>query len=101
MPARDGVPSERRSLTVSAAALGSIAFMEQALSPLLHELGERWAQGALGVRHEHFAAECVREFLAQRWRPLSDAAQEADDLALLKLPDALVAGAIPAELGNP
>jgi DNA-binding transcriptional MerR regulator/methylmalonyl-CoA mutase cobalamin-binding subunit len=66
-----------RELSVSAAALGSLPFMEHALSPFLRELGERWAQGALGVRHEHFAAECVREFLAQRWRPLSEAAQGA------------------------
>jgi methanogenic corrinoid protein MtbC1 len=66
--------SLERELTVSAAALGSVPFMERALSPFLHELGERWAQGALGVRHEHFTSECVREFLAQRWRPLSDAA---------------------------
>lgn len=69
----DGAGLER-ALAAAAAELGSLAFMEQLLSPFLHELGERWAQGALGVRHEHFAAERVREFLAQRWRALSDAA---------------------------
>ena len=38
------------------------------------ELGRRWAEGVLGVRHEHFATERLRDFLVGQWRPLSDSA---------------------------
>jgi MerR family transcriptional regulator, light-induced transcriptional regulator len=63
-----------RELRVAASELGGLAFMEQAVGPFLREIGKRWAHGALGVRHEHFASERVREFLVGQWRPLSDAA---------------------------
>jgi MerR family transcriptional regulator, light-induced transcriptional regulator len=62
-----------RELHVAASALGGVPFLEYAVAPFLRELGERWASGALGVAHEHFASERLREFLTQRWRPLSDA----------------------------
>jgi len=62
-----------RELHVAASALGGVPFLEYAVAPFLRELGERWACGALGVAHEHFASERLREFLTQRWRPLSDA----------------------------
>jgi methanogenic corrinoid protein MtbC1 len=63
-----------RELRVAASDLGGLAFMEQAIGPFLREIGKRWAHGALGVRHEHFATERVREFLVGQWRPLSDTA---------------------------
>lgn len=55
-------------------ALGARAFVLRCVGPFLRELGERWASGALGVRHEHFASERLREFLTAQWRPISDAA---------------------------
>jgi DNA-binding transcriptional MerR regulator/methylmalonyl-CoA mutase cobalamin-binding subunit len=63
-----------RELRVAASDLGGLPFMEQAVGPFLREIGKRWAHGALGVRHEHFATERVREFLVGQWRPLSDTA---------------------------
>jgi MerR family transcriptional regulator, light-induced transcriptional regulator len=62
-----------REMHVAAAEFGGLPFLEYCAGPFLHELGERWAAGTLSVAHEHFASERVREFLAQRWRPLSDA----------------------------
>lgn len=63
-----------RDLRATALELGGLRFMEQAVGPFLRELGAHWAEGALGVRHEHFASERLRDFLVSQWRPLSDAA---------------------------
>jgi DNA-binding transcriptional MerR regulator/methylmalonyl-CoA mutase cobalamin-binding subunit len=63
-----------RDLGAAGAGLGGLSLLEQVVAPFLRELGERWASGELGVRHEHFASERLREFLSRQWRPLSDAA---------------------------
>ena len=63
-----------RDLEAGWASLGGMAFLDRLVAPFLRGLGERWADGRLGARHEHFASERLREFLAARWRPLSDAA---------------------------
>ena len=63
-----------RELSVTASTLGGVPFLEYAVAVFLYELGARWERGELGVRHEHFASERLRDFLVQRWRPLSDAA---------------------------
>jgi methylmalonyl-CoA mutase cobalamin-binding subunit len=63
-----------RDMDARWAALGGMVFLEQLVAPFLYGLGERWADGRLGPRHEHFASARVSEFLAARWRPLSDAA---------------------------
>ena len=34
--------------------------LRQVLLPYLHELGERWASGAITIAHEHFASHVVR-----------------------------------------
>ncbi len=62
-----------RELRASLATLGAPAFLAWRMSPFLHALGERWADGLLGARHEHFASERVAEFFLRQWRPLSDA----------------------------
>ena len=54
--------------------LGALGFVQRVGAPLLTAIGDRWEQGALGVRHEHFASERLRDFLTQQWRPLSDGA---------------------------
>jgi methanogenic corrinoid protein MtbC1 len=63
-----------RELRLAWAELGAMTFVEHRAGPFLTELGLRWARGALGVAHEHFASERLREFLVQQWRPMSDAA---------------------------
>ncbi len=55
--------------------LGAFRFIEERLGPFLKAIGEWWATGRLHVMHEHFASEHLREFLAGRWRPMSDEAQ--------------------------
>lgn len=34
------------------------------LTPLLHQVGERWERGELRVAHEHMCAACVKSFLS-------------------------------------
>ncbi len=46
------------------------AYLEERVAPFLAALGAAWAAGALGVRHEHFAAEVVGERLRARRRAL-------------------------------
>lgn len=63
-----------RQLRIAWGQLGGERFLTELVGPFLQELGARWARGELGVRHEHFASERLREFLASQWRPPSDAA---------------------------
>lgn len=53
----------------------AITFLEERIGPFLVELGASWATGRLSVLHEHFASECVREYLVSSWRPMSDTAR--------------------------
>ncbi|TXD33857.1 MerR family transcriptional regulator [Lujinxingia vulgaris] len=55
--------------------MNALGFVEERVGPFLVALGEGWASGRLSVLHEHFASECVRDFLAAAWRPLSDMAR--------------------------
>jgi MerR family transcriptional regulator, light-induced transcriptional regulator len=63
-----------RQLRVAWGQLGGMRFLTELLGPFLCELGTRWERGEIGVRHEHFASERLREFLAGQWRAPSDAA---------------------------
>jgi methylmalonyl-CoA mutase cobalamin-binding subunit len=51
---------------------GGFAFIERYAAPFVIELGRRWARAEISVAQEHFASERLREFMAQKWRPLSD-----------------------------
>jgi MerR family transcriptional regulator, light-induced transcriptional regulator len=62
-----------RELGASLAALGVPSFLSTRAAPFIQALGDRWADGFIGVRHEHFASEHIAEFLLRQWRPLSDA----------------------------
>jgi methanogenic corrinoid protein MtbC1 len=75
--ARFEVRAFERELRLAVGELGGLPFLERLVGPFLVELGERWVRGALGVRHEHFASERLRELLASEWRPLSDSATGA------------------------
>lgn len=62
-----------RELRASLAALGVPSFLAMRAAPFIQALGDRWADGLIGVRHEHFASERLSEFFIRQWRPLSDA----------------------------
>ena len=62
-----------RELRASLAVLGVPSFLSTRAAPFVQALGDRWADGLIGVRHEHFASERLAEFLLRQWRPLSDA----------------------------
>ncbi len=55
----------------------ALNFLEDRVGPFLVELGTSWATGRLSVLHEHFASECLRDFLVSAWRPMSDRARGA------------------------
>ncbi len=62
-----------RELRASLAALGVPSFLAMRAAPFIQALGDRWADGLIGIRHEHFASERLSEFFSRQWRPLSDA----------------------------
>lgn len=51
--------------------LETIPFLDQWLSPLLKQLGERWRLGEISIAQEHFFSECLETFLAQKWRAIA------------------------------
>jgi methanogenic corrinoid protein MtbC1 len=61
--ARFDTPSLTRPLLAEWARLGPLTFLRDRVAPLVHEVGERWARGALEVRHEHFLSEHVGDLL--------------------------------------
>jgi DNA-binding transcriptional MerR regulator/methylmalonyl-CoA mutase cobalamin-binding subunit len=52
--------------------LGGLAFLNERAAPFLQEIGERWRSGELGIVHEHYTSQALRDFLSSQWRPLSD-----------------------------
>jgi DNA-binding transcriptional MerR regulator/methylmalonyl-CoA mutase cobalamin-binding subunit len=40
--------------------MGAVAFLDRMAGPFMAEVGRRWADGRLGVAHEHFATEQLR-----------------------------------------
>lgn len=55
--------------------MDALAFLKCRIGPFLVALGEGWAAGNLSVLHEHFASECIRDFLTATWRPMSEMAR--------------------------
>jgi len=53
----------RRDLARAVMALGVPRFLEQVAAPVLHEVGERWHSGRMGIAQEHLATAVVREVL--------------------------------------
>jgi methylmalonyl-CoA mutase cobalamin-binding subunit len=70
----------------SLAEMAAIPLLERRMGPFLHQMGEAWARGALRVSHEHFAAECVREFLSTQWRSANDRNRSARAGVVLATP---------------
>ncbi len=56
----------RRCLERSHAAHGAKPWLSEILAPFLRRLGEAWADGSLGVRHEHLASGVAQAFLLER-----------------------------------
>lgn len=53
------------------AQAGLVPFVIQQVPELLKAIGQAWEEGRLEVEHEHFASECLRDFLANEWRPMA------------------------------
>jgi len=89
---RDAIALDEASIKVKmasdAATLGIGRFLRERAAPLIEELGEAWARGDIGVRHEHF----VSDILENRLRALRvsfDAAAIGRPVVLACLPDEL------------
>jgi DNA-binding transcriptional MerR regulator/methylmalonyl-CoA mutase cobalamin-binding subunit len=52
-----------RALAADWARLDPITFLDTRIGPLLERVGEAWAHGQLGVRHEHFLSERLEDIL--------------------------------------
>jgi methylmalonyl-CoA mutase cobalamin-binding subunit len=52
-------------------AVGARRFIDEFAVPFAVGMGDRWARGDLGVRHEHFACERLRDLLSTEWRTLA------------------------------
>ena len=51
------------SLNSDASLLGVRRFLRERVAPLLEEIGNAWAQGAIEIRHEHFFSEVLEDVL--------------------------------------
>ena len=52
--------------------LGLERFINERLCPFITALGTEWMNGRLKIFHEHFASECIHDFLTSSWRNLSN-----------------------------
>jgi methylmalonyl-CoA mutase cobalamin-binding subunit len=52
-----------QALLADAAALGPPEFLRRRVAPLVEEVGDAWARGAIGVHHEHFFSEKLEDVL--------------------------------------
>jgi methanogenic corrinoid protein MtbC1 len=57
------------------ARLGPLEFLERCAAPLARRIGDAWARGELGIRHEHLASVRLCEFLREARRPYDEAAR--------------------------
>ncbi|MCG6947876.1 MAG: MerR family transcriptional regulator [Acidobacteria bacterium] len=75
----------QKTLYQGAVKLGLHRFLRERVGPLMTEVGEAWARGDLGVRHEHFISEILEEVLRDLRRPL-EATAEGQAVVLASLP---------------
>jgi methanogenic corrinoid protein MtbC1 len=52
-----------QALLADAAALGPLEFVRRRVAPLVEEIGDAWARGAIGVHQEHFFSEKLEDVL--------------------------------------
>jgi methanogenic corrinoid protein MtbC1 len=55
----------RLQLRMALADLGWKPFLQQAVSPLLDRVGMAWADGSIGIHHEHLVTEVLEDFLRE------------------------------------
>lgn len=55
----------RRQLRTALADLGWKPFLQQVVSPLLDRVGMAWADGSIGIHHEHLVTEVMEDFLRE------------------------------------
>ncbi len=76
-------PSLQRMFWQAWLATDVLHFAQDYATPFLVEVGLQWQQGKLGVGHEHFVTECMRNFLSTQWRSIPNAASPVVVLATL------------------
>jgi DNA-binding transcriptional MerR regulator len=103
--------SSQRLLSLQLSAMGPARFARQVALPLVHEIGERWANGRMGIAPEHMASGILRSLLGSALQPTASSLMgprivfatptgERHELGLLMAAlTALGAGANPLYLG--
>jgi DNA-binding transcriptional MerR regulator len=66
-----------RLLSLQLSALGALRFAREIALPLAREIGERWADGRLGVGNEHLATALLRSLLGSALLPGASALRGA------------------------
>jgi len=64
----DGAESQRL-LSSQLSALGPSRFSRELAFPMVHEIGERWADGQIGIAQEHLASSVLRSLLGSALQP--------------------------------
>jgi DNA-binding transcriptional MerR regulator len=59
----------QRLLSMQLSALGPVRFAREVALPLVHEIGERWSNGRLGIAAEHLASVVLRSLLGSALQP--------------------------------
>jgi len=67
----------QRLLAIQLSTLGATRFAREIAMPLLHEIGERWRAGRLGIAAEHLATAALRSLLGSALQPSAAALRGA------------------------
>ncbi len=67
------------------ARLGPVAYLNDAITPLVRAVGEEWAEGRLEIRHEHFLSERIADLLRTLRLPFEERA-DGPSMILATLP---------------
>ncbi len=59
----------QRLLSLQLSALGAARFAREIAVPLVREIGERWANGQMGIAREHLASSVLRSLLGSALQP--------------------------------
>ena len=68
LDALEGAESQRL-LSLQLSALGATRFARDVALPLIYEIGERWANGKMGMAQEHLATGVLRSLLGASLQP--------------------------------
>ena len=75
-------------LKTAARRLGPLDFLETQVAPLLREVGLRWSEGKLDIRHEHLCTQVVEDVLRDLRRDIEKSVPSVDRrIILAALPD--------------